>query len=46
MQPRLIAPLALDADVGSVRVFAGSQTLATVPLHPLNDVAQAAGGAA
>ena len=40
--PRLIAPLAVDADVGSVRVLAGGQTLNTVPLHPLNAVA--AGG--
>jgi serine-type D-Ala-D-Ala carboxypeptidase (penicillin-binding protein 5/6) len=40
--PRLIAPLALDSNVGSVRVLSGSQTLATVPLHPLNAVA--AGG--
>ncbi len=36
--PRLIAPLAADANVGSVRVLSGSQTLATVPLHPLNAV--------
>jgi serine-type D-Ala-D-Ala carboxypeptidase (penicillin-binding protein 5/6) len=40
--PRLIAPLAADAALGSVRVFAGSQTLATVPMHPLKSVA--AGG--
>jgi serine-type D-Ala-D-Ala carboxypeptidase (penicillin-binding protein 5/6) len=40
--PRLIAPLAPDANVGSVRVFTGSETLATVPLHPLSAVA--AGG--
>ena len=39
VQPRLIAPLALDATVGSLRVFAGNQTLATLPLHPLKDVA-------
>jgi D-alanyl-D-alanine carboxypeptidase (penicillin-binding protein 5/6) len=37
VQPRLIAPLALDATVGSLRVFAGGQTLATLPLHPLKD---------
>ncbi len=37
IQPRLIAPLTLDTGVGSVRVFAGSQTLATVPLHPLKN---------
>jgi D-alanyl-D-alanine carboxypeptidase (penicillin-binding protein 5/6) len=42
VQPRLIAPLGPDAAVGSLRVFAGSQTLQTVPLHPLKNVA--AGG--
>lgn len=35
VQPRLIAPLARDAEVGTLRVFAGSDTLATVPVHPL-----------
>jgi serine-type D-Ala-D-Ala carboxypeptidase (penicillin-binding protein 5/6) len=40
--PRLIAPLALDAAVGSVRIVSGNQTLATLPMHPLNSVA--AGG--
>jgi D-alanyl-D-alanine carboxypeptidase (penicillin-binding protein 5/6) len=42
VQPRLIAPLAPESNVGSVRVFAGTQTLATIPLHPLKSVA--AGG--
>jgi len=42
VQPRLIAPLALDSDVGQLRVFAGSQTLATLPVHPLQNIA--AGG--
>jgi serine-type D-Ala-D-Ala carboxypeptidase (penicillin-binding protein 5/6) len=42
VQPRLIAPLARDTTVGQLRVFAGSQTLATQPLHPLTSVA--AGG--
>jgi serine-type D-Ala-D-Ala carboxypeptidase (penicillin-binding protein 5/6) len=42
VQPRLIAPLALDADVGQLRVFAGSQQLAIMPVHPLQNVA--AGG--
>jgi D-alanyl-D-alanine carboxypeptidase (penicillin-binding protein 5/6) len=42
VQPRLIAPLAADAAVGSVRVFAAGRTLTTVPLHPLKSVA--AGG--
>jgi D-alanyl-D-alanine carboxypeptidase (penicillin-binding protein 5/6) len=40
--PRLIAPLAVDADLGSLRVFSGSRTLATKPLHALQPVA--AGG--
>src|ERR1700683_4631081 len=40
--PRLIAPLAPDTIVGSVRVFAGNQTLATIPMHPQKGVA--AGG--
>ena len=35
VQPRLIAPLARSADVGQLRVFAGSQTLATLAVHPL-----------
>jgi D-alanyl-D-alanine carboxypeptidase (penicillin-binding protein 5/6) len=38
VQPRLIAPLATDAAVGSLRVLAGGETLATVPLHPLKPV--------
>ena len=42
VQPRLIAPLSLDANVGQLRVFAGNQTLATLPVHPLKNVA--AGG--
>ncbi len=42
VQPRLIAPLAPDMSVGTLRVFAGSQTLAAAPLHPLKGIA--AGG--
>ena len=42
VQPRLIAPLGADADLGTVRVLAGNATLATKPLHPLKPVA--AGG--
>jgi D-alanyl-D-alanine carboxypeptidase (penicillin-binding protein 5/6) len=38
VQPRVIAPLALDSTLGSLRVFAGNQTLATLPLHPLKTV--------
>jgi len=40
--PKLIAPLLVDASLGSVRVLKGSETVATVPLHPLKPVA--AGG--
>jgi D-alanyl-D-alanine carboxypeptidase (penicillin-binding protein 5/6) len=42
LRPRLIAPLGIDADVGQLRVFVGNQTLTTMPVHPLNNVA--AGG--
>jgi D-alanyl-D-alanine carboxypeptidase (penicillin-binding protein 5/6) len=42
MQPKLIAPLTLGATVGQLHVFSGSHALATLPVHPLNDVA--AGG--
>lgn len=38
VQPRLIAPLGLDTALGTLRVSAGGQTLATLPLHPLKDV--------
>jgi D-alanyl-D-alanine carboxypeptidase (penicillin-binding protein 5/6) len=38
IQPRLIAPLAVDTTVGSLRVLAGGQTLATIPMHPLKSV--------
>ncbi len=38
IQPRLIAPLTSAMSVGSLRVFTGSQTLATMPLHPLKSV--------
>jgi len=39
LQPRLIAPLAADATIGSLHVTAGNQTIETVPLHPLKSVA-------
>jgi D-alanyl-D-alanine carboxypeptidase (penicillin-binding protein 5/6) len=42
VQPKLIAPLDAGAAVGTLRVFSGAQTLATLPLHPLKPVA--AGG--
>ncbi len=42
LQPKLIAPLGQDADVGTLRVFTGTQTLTTLPVHPLK--ADAAGG--
>jgi D-alanyl-D-alanine carboxypeptidase (penicillin-binding protein 5/6) len=38
LQPRLIAPLGVDAEVGQLRVFAGNTTLATLPVHPLKAV--------
>jgi D-alanyl-D-alanine carboxypeptidase (penicillin-binding protein 5/6) len=38
VQPRLIAPLGPDTTVGTLHVSAGSQTLATLPLHPLKNV--------
>ena len=40
--PKLIAPLGLDANIGTLHIFNGKDTLATVPLHPLKPVA--AGG--
>jgi D-alanyl-D-alanine carboxypeptidase (penicillin-binding protein 5/6) len=40
LQPRLIAPLSRNADIGVLHVVAGSQTLAAVPVHPLAAVAQ------
>ena len=40
--PKLIAPLLADATLGSVRVLNGSETAATMQLHPLKPVA--AGG--
>ena len=42
VQPKLIAPLGLEANVGTLRVFNGTQVLATAALHPLKPVA--AGG--
>jgi D-alanyl-D-alanine carboxypeptidase (penicillin-binding protein 5/6) len=42
LQPRLIAPLATAADAGQLRIYVGNQTLATLPVHPLQNVA--AGG--
>jgi serine-type D-Ala-D-Ala carboxypeptidase (penicillin-binding protein 5/6) len=37
--PKLIAPLGLDANVGTLHVFNGKEALATVPLHPLKPAA-------
>jgi len=42
VQPKLIAPLGLDANVGTLRILNGSQVLASATLHPLKPVA--AGG--
>jgi D-alanyl-D-alanine carboxypeptidase (penicillin-binding protein 5/6) len=38
VQPRLIAPLPPDANVGQLRVLAGAQTLMTMSVHPLKTV--------
>jgi D-alanyl-D-alanine carboxypeptidase (penicillin-binding protein 5/6) len=35
VQPRLIAPLDVNASVGTLRVTDGSQNLVSMPLHPL-----------
>jgi D-alanyl-D-alanine carboxypeptidase (penicillin-binding protein 5/6) len=40
LQPKLIAPLPRNADIGVLHVTAGSQTLATVAVHPLAAVAE------
>ena len=37
--PKLIAPLGVDANVGTVHVFSGTKELTTVALHPLKPVA-------
>ena len=42
IQPKLIAPLGLDANVGTLHVFNGTKELTTEALHPLKPVA--AGG--
>lgn len=42
LPPKLIAPLARGTQVGTLHVTSGTQTVATVPLHPLKPVA--AGG--
>jgi D-alanyl-D-alanine carboxypeptidase (penicillin-binding protein 5/6) len=39
LEPKLIAPLATSDTVGQLHVLAGTQTLSTVPVHPLADVA-------
>jgi D-alanyl-D-alanine carboxypeptidase (penicillin-binding protein 5/6) len=38
VMPKLIAPLAADANVGTLRVFSGGKSVATVPLQPLKQV--------
>lgn len=40
IQPRLIAPLAVEAVLGQMKVTAGGQPVATVPLHVLQPVAE------
>jgi D-alanyl-D-alanine carboxypeptidase (penicillin-binding protein 5/6) len=39
LAPRLIAPLTTASDAGQLRVFIGSQNLATLPVRPLQNVA-------
>ena len=39
VQPKLIAPLRLDSTIGQLRVSAGNEPLATLPVHPLKSVA-------
>src|ERR1700722_4951084 len=36
--PKIIAPLSTEANVGTLRVISGGQTVATLPLHPLKPV--------
>jgi D-alanyl-D-alanine carboxypeptidase (penicillin-binding protein 5/6) len=36
--PKVIAPLSMDSNVGTLRVLSGGQTVATLPLHPLQPV--------
>ena len=38
VQPKIIAPLSTETDVGTLRVISGGQTVATLPLHPLKPV--------
>lgn len=42
LEPRLIAPLTLDSNLGTLRVFKGSETLTILKVHPLQNIA--AGG--
>ncbi len=37
LQPKLIAPLSTGSDIGQLRVYAGANAVATVPLHPLSN---------
>jgi len=39
LTPRLVAPLGVSSQVGQLRVFIGSQNLATLPVRPLQEVA-------
>jgi D-alanyl-D-alanine carboxypeptidase (penicillin-binding protein 5/6) len=38
VNPKLIAPLGLEANVGTLHVLNGKETLTTVALHPLKPV--------
>jgi D-alanyl-D-alanine carboxypeptidase (penicillin-binding protein 5/6) len=39
LQPKLKAPLALDTEVGTLRVFTGAGNLVTMPVHPMKPIA-------
>jgi D-alanyl-D-alanine carboxypeptidase (penicillin-binding protein 5/6) len=39
LQPKLTAPLALDTEVGTLRVFTGAGNLVTMPVHPMKPIA-------
>ena len=38
VKPRLIAPILESSELGTLRVFAGTKTLAMMPLHPFKEV--------
>jgi len=40
VRPKLIAPLSRNDNIGVLHVVAGTQTLASVPVHPLAAIAE------